>query len=273
MTVLDALAAPFGRVLSRRSVAGDLLRRVRHRLAHDGPNRPIEAVIDAFGATHPRARFVQVGSNDGVRFDPICRQVRSRPWTGVMIEPIPYLFDRLVQNFGPSRRLKLMNVAVSDHAGTQPLYHLEEDASGALPAWYDALGSFRRDVLLSHRDVIPDIEDRVRVLEVPCLPFDEVCERAGLRGIDLVHIDTEGFDFEVVKLIDLPRWQPSMLLYEHLHLKPLDRTACEGHLRDHGFSLLSDGMDTLCVQPAVLATHPRLRVAWEAALAAHPGER
>lgn len=273
MSILDALVAPIGRVLSRRSVAGDLLRRLRHRLVREAPNRPIEAVIDAFGATHPRARFVQVGSNDGVRYDPICRQVRTRPWTGVMIEPIPYLFDRLALHFGSSRRLQLVNAAVSDHVGTQTLYYLEEATSGALPDWYDLLGSFRRDVLVSHRDVIPDIEDRVRELEVPCLPFDLVCERAGMVSLDLVHIDTEGFDFEVVKLIDLPRWQPSVLLYEHLHLSEADRAACEAHLRDHGFRLLSDAMDTLCVQSVALATHPRLAVAWASACEQHGGDR
>lgn len=265
--LLRRLASVAGRVLPRRSAAGDRLRRWRHRLTRTAPTRPIEQVIDAFGRTHPTASFVQVGSNDGVKFDPICLQVRTRGWTGVMVEPVPYLFERLEANHGGGRRVRLENAAVADRTGTQPFYFLARSSGGepALPDWYDALGSFRRDVVLSHREHIPDIDDRLRVLDVPCLTFEDLCRKHALTRLDLVHVDTEGYDYEVLKQVDLGRWAPAVVLYEHKHLRPDERTAAERLLEEHGYDRVSDDTDTLAVRRTSLDAVPSLRAAWDAA--------
>jgi FkbM family methyltransferase len=231
------------------------------------PTRPIERIVDAFAGAHPRASFVQVGSNDGVKFDPICLQIRTRPWTGIMVEPVPYLFARLEVHYGGSRRLRLENSAIADHDGTRPFFFLAE-APGAdgLPDWYDALGSFHRDVVLSHRTHIPDIEDRLQVADVPCLTFESLCRKHGVEQIDLVHIDTEGYDYEVIKLIDLDRWRPAVLLYEHKHLSSDDRLACADHLERSGYAALSDDTDTLAVRRSALDAEPSLAAAWGSAV-------
>jgi FkbM family methyltransferase len=184
-----------------------------------------------------------------------------------MVEPVPYLFDRLQAHFGRSRRVRLENSAIADHDGSQPFYFLAESVGPdvGLPDWYDALGSFRRDVVLSHRDDIPDIEDRLRVIEVPCLTFDSLCRKHAVEHIDLVHIDTEGYDFEVIKLIDLDRWRPTVLLFEHKHLSSDDRAACVQHLEAGGYDLLADDTDTLCVHRTALDADPPLGAAWRAA--------
>src|SRR5207245_6466419 len=44
-------------------------------------------------------RVVQIGSNDGVANDPINESLRARRWSGVLVEPIPYLFERLRANY------------------------------------------------------------------------------------------------------------------------------------------------------------------------------
>ena len=264
--LLDTAAILPKRLLSRHSAAGDALRRWRHRLAGTSrPARPIERVVDAFGRVAPTATFVQIGSNDGVRFDPINRQVRTRRWTGLLVEPVPYLFERLRLHHGGSRRVTPVNVAVAAEDGTRTLYHLAEVAElGSLPPWYDAIGSFDRDVLLGHRDAIPDIEDRVRAIEVPCRTFAGLCETHGLTTVDLIHIDTEGHDWEVLQLVDLARWRPQVVLYEHLHLSPADRAAAAGKLEAAGFRLLADDMDTLAVATSLLTSGP-VADAWRVA--------
>jgi FkbM family methyltransferase len=264
--LIDAAARGARRMLPRHSAAGDRLRRWRHRVGGDAPTRPIEQVIEAFARSHPRASFVQVGSNDGVKFDPICRQVRVRPWTGVMVEPVPYLFERLEAQHGGGRRVRLENAAVADHDGGQPFYFLAEARPGdVVPDWYDALGSFRRDVVLSHREHIPDIEARLQTTEVPCITFEALCRKHGLTRLDLVHIDTEGYDFEVIKLIDLDRWMPTVLLFEHKHLSADDHVACAAHLERHGYDLMADDTDTLCLRRAALDAEPALAAAWRSA--------
>lgn len=261
---IDAAARLLRRAIPRSSALGDRLRRWRHRLAKRPPATPVERLVEAFGRSHPRASFVQVGSNDGVRYDPICAQVRTRPWTGIMVEPVPHLFERLQAHYGSNRRIRLESSAVADHDATQPFWFLADagDDHDGLPDWYDLLGSFRRDVVLSHRDEIPDIEARLRVIDVPCLTFESLCRKHAVERIDLVHIDTEGYDFEVIKLIDLERWQPAAVLFEHKHLSDDDRAACAAHLAAHGYELYADDSDTFCLRRSSLEGDPTLAAVW-----------
>jgi FkbM family methyltransferase len=175
-----------------------------------------------------------------------------------MVEPVPYVFERLRRHHGSNGRLRLVNAAIADHEGTQELWFLPEAEPGAdLPYWYDGLGTLRRDVLLKHTGAIPDVEQRMVRLEVPCLTFDSLCARFGIERLDLVHIDTEGYDFEVVKLIDLDRLRPRLVMFENYHMDPDLHETCLAYLGRHGYEHLADGMDTVCLRTVDLTAGDR----------------
>jgi len=225
---------------------------------------PLAEAVAEFGRAHPEASFVQVGSNDGERLDPLHEQIRHRRWRGVMVEPVPYVFERLRANYGANDRVVLENVAIADADGQRTLYCLPERPPGeGLPEWYDALGSFHREVIARHAHAIPDIEERIIAIEVPCVTFDTLCARNGITELDLVHVDTEGYDFEVIKLIDLERVRPKAVLYEHYHFDPATRRACGKHLADHGYEEIANGMDAFALRLDLLdPRHRRLRRTW-----------
>jgi FkbM family methyltransferase len=204
-----------------------------------------------FAELHPEARFVQIGSNDGIKLDPLRAHILARRWRGVLVEPIPYLYAQLKANYAAcAGRLVFENVAIATTEGTLPFYHLARvaDAKAAgLPNWYDALGSFRRDVIAAHVSVIPDIERRIVEVAVPAITFDTLCRRNGLARIDLLHMDTEGYDFELLKSIDFTRHRPVLVIYEHTHLSRADQAAARAYLEGHGYEGSPDGMDTWCL--------------------------
>ena len=202
---------------------------------------------------------MQIGSNDGEQLDPLRGLIRERGWSGIMVEPVPFVFERLRLNYGDVPGVALENVAIDVADGSRPLYHLPPSDDPDLPPWYDSLGSFDRDVVLKHREFIPDIDERIVSLEVPCLSFDSLCRRHGVERIDLVHIDTEGHDFEILELIDLDRRRPGIVLFEHLHLDPATHRACIDHVGRHGYETMSNAMDTLCLRVAApfVARPPR----------------
>lgn len=73
--------------------------------------------------------FVQVGSNDGSYGDPIRDLViRNTNWKGLFIEPIPFLFERLKQNYNNSERFIFEKIAISTKRGFQKFYYVSEDA-------------------------------------------------------------------------------------------------------------------------------------------------
>lgn len=240
-------------------------RRIWKRLA--GPK-----LLDAFAERYPRAFFVEVGSNDGERFDHLRDLIRGREWRGIMVEPVPYVFARLRDNYGGIDRVALENAAIADRDGTLPLYHLREADPGErerLPGWYDAIGSFSREAVLGHAREIPDIAERLVRTEVPSLTFESLCRKHGVEQIDLLVTDTEGYDFELLRNIDLETRHPRLVVYEHFHFSPDDRRACREYLRDAGYETMEEGFDTWALDPS---EDDRVTEVWRGLRPALPGQ-
>lgn len=243
-----------------------VLRAARGRLPRrrTPPPDPIGRVIFEFARAHPKAFFIQVGANDGVQRDPLRTEILARKWRGIMVEPVPYVYERLRRFTAGEPQLILENVAIADHDGTQELFYLPQSTDAGLPEWYDALASFRKEVVLKHREFIADIDERVASMPVPCVTFDHLCAKHGVTRVDIVQIDTEGYDYEVIKLIDLDRLRPKLVMFEHHHLDGETRAACNAHLQRHGYVGLSHSLDTVCLRAEELDGRNRpLRDLWE----------
>ena len=250
--LLDWVGYRVAQVVPRYSPAWRVLHRVRALLPHRTPDYPSARFLAAFAQRYPRCRFLQIGANDGEQRDPLRLFVETRRWHGVMVEPVPFVFERLRARYQGHPRVQLENSAIADRDGVLPFYHLAQAAPGEeLPRWYDALGSFRREVILKHADMIPDLERRIVQREVPSLSFDSLCAKHGLAEIDLIQIDTEGYDYEIVKRIDFARRRPALLIYEHHHLGPADRAECRAKLAALGYDPVEESLDTV----AFNATH------------------
>jgi FkbM family methyltransferase len=171
-----------------------------------------------------------------------------------MVEPVPYVFERLRRNYAEVAGVVTENVAVADRDGELPFYHLIEPDPAerdGLPSWYDGIGSFSREAVLGHQEHIPDVADRIVQTDVPALTFESLRARHGIERVDLVLVDTEGYDWEIIRNIDLAASKPRLVVYEHFHLSREDRAACRAHLGDFGYETMEEGFDTFCLDVSV----------------------
>lgn len=261
-----ALAASAARRLIKPdSMLATLKSRIARRLRPQA-RHPWSELLECYAALRPRAFFIQIGSNDGAHSDPLRPVILSSHWRGILIEPVPYVFERLRQNYGHIDRLTLANVAIADRDGALPFYHLRKalpEEAGQLPSWYDQLGSFLPEVVLKHKEFIPDIEQRLVCTQVPAITFDTLCRRYGVEQVDLIHIDTEGYDWQIIQMIDWSRVRPKILMFEHHHLGAEARAECETLLRGLGYELKPEWLDTWCLNAAGPAAEDRaLRKLW-----------
>lgn len=248
----------------RRAWRALRFRRLERRLA-------ATRLVRAFADAHPGAFFIEIGSNDGVQHDFLRPYILERNWRGIMVEPVPYVFARLRENYGSLARVELENAAIADRDGTLPFYHLREaspEERERLPGWYDGIGSFDREIVESHANHIPDIEGRVVRSDVRALTFESLCHKHHVSELDLVLVDTEGYDFQIVKGIDLATRHPRLLVYEHFHLAADDRERCARHIRERGYETMEEGFDTWCLDTGV---NDSLTAAWRGLRPAVPG--
>jgi FkbM family methyltransferase len=226
---------------------------------------PVAPVLSAFARTRDcrPVRFIQVGANDGTTGDPLRELSERYRWSGVLVEPVPYVFARLRDARADNPRLRLENAAIAHSDGEAELHHLRERRDGEqLPDWYDQLGSFSLSTILWHEDQIPGLRERLVTTRVATLTFDSLCARHALDAFDLLHIDVEGYDWEVLRQVDLDRYRPAVVLYEHTHLGDGDRAAAVERLSAHGYACHPGRYDTIAVRADVLEREPTLQRVW-----------
>ena len=194
--------------------------------------------------------FIQVGAHDGKSNDSVYPFAREIGWNGILIEPVPYLFDRLVENYRGTSGIAFENAALAEHNGRKCFYRLRETAD-ALPFWYDKIGSLNLEIVLRHRSVIPNIDDYLVQEEVECLTFNSLVARHKVDKIDLIFIDTEGYDLNILKMIDLSRFRPKLIIYEQELLSPSDKVTAHRLLRSYGYVVHPIGMNNAATRTAV----------------------
>ena len=193
--------------------------------------------------------FVQVGSNDGLQGDPIHDLILARKgWRGIFIEPIDFLFRRLRNNYGDSERFIFENVAISTNRETKKFYYVSETAKRErdLPYWHDQLGSFDKNHII--RALGDEMSPYIIEENVECEPLQDILDRNRVDAIDLLHIDTEGFDYKVLSQVDFKRYKPSVILYEHHLLNDDEFGKARQLLRRNGYRVHPHGNDTLAIR-------------------------
>jgi FkbM family methyltransferase len=229
-------------------------------------------LLGAFAELHPKAFFIEIGANDGEQLDPLAPYVRTLPWSGILVEPAPYIFERLRRNHAENERIALERAAIAESDGWQPFYcvvEVDDPVRQGLPEWYDSIGSFDRTTILGHGNEIPDIEDRLVRIDVPCMTFESLCRKHDVTRLDLLLIDAEGYDWNIIRSIDLSIRHPRLLIYEHEHLPEADRARCEGMVREAGYELAALGaLDTWCLDTSISDSLSSL---WREKVRAEPG--
>ena len=173
---------------------------------------------------------IQIGSNDGMMGDPIYTLLHKTPnWNGLFVEPIPYLFERLKSNYDDREGLIFENAAINS-GETQPFYWIDpiaKEENPDLPPWFDQLGSFKEE----HIYGVPEIADILlryrRTSEIQGLTFQQLLDKHCITGFDVLHIDTEGYDWHVLSQVDLYKYQPRIILYEYKCLPTEEKTLAE----------------------------------------------
>lgn len=186
--------------------------------------------------------FLQVGAYDGISGDPIHWYVENCGWNGILVEPQRHGFDRLRENYGDRDGLEFVNAAVAETRERRTLFTLADPHAADLPEWAPQIASFSIENVLKHRHQISDLEGRIVERRVDCVTMEDLVRMAG-GPIDLIQIDTEGFDYEILKMIDFESVRPGIVHFEHKHLGSEDRDAALSLLMRSGYRVLVEPTD------------------------------
>ncbi len=179
--------------------------------------------------------IIQIGAFDGLFADglePIIRNPGN--YMALLVEPQKPAFEKMTTRYSGRPDIKLSNVAISHKDGEIALFSsLSGDSEYA-------------SILPAHRGLIRHKSGGLRAFQVPTLTVESLLRSNHIHRADLLMIDTEGYDFEILKQflrvgVSLPR----LIQLESYHLSPSDRMSLRSILSSHGYLYAETNLDTV----------------------------
>jgi FkbM family methyltransferase len=225
----------------------------------------IGALLERLCSFRQHVDVVQIGSfvgNDGndhlfEALKRLCKDDSDGSVRAVLVEPVQAYFKKLILNYADcTRYINFENVAIATEFGLQRFFILREGAPQAaqeIPEWTWQLGSllenrttelwdqFERDPRI--KQFLLENKEEIRVVGIT---FDQLLLKNKLSKVDFLQIDAEGFDYEIIKSIDLIRQRPTIINYERVLLGD-QQAECVALLRRHGYVVADHSIDTLAV--------------------------
>jgi FkbM family methyltransferase len=251
------------RIVPKQIICG-ALRKLGYELQRTRPEGPaldvplvdvFDLVVSDYLRRNPSPFLVQVGAHDGATDDPVAHLIRRHKLRGLLVEPQPVAFKRLVEQHRGDPQLAFENSLIGARDGEATFYKVREDMPG-LPANLLQSASLDRERVETavrwYRDENPQINGHafalVEEITVPSLTWESLLAKHGVPKIDVLVIDAMGFDYELIKLLPFDRFKPDIIHFEHGLLSAEDQRACIELLVGQGYSLAKVAVDTIAVR-------------------------
>ena len=193
--------------------------------------------------------LVQVGADDGKMNDPVSALVRSQGWRALLIEPVPEFFAALQETYSSVAGIEFVNAACASSAALLPFWQVRN--LNEMPhAWMRGLSTCKREVIRKHFSSESEFEKFVIQVEVNVSKLDDILAARGIEKVDVLVVDTEGYDLEVLKGFDAASYRPELIIAEHHHLSPDERLEMRARLHDAGYLRVVGYFDTYFYRPA-----------------------
>ena len=136
--------------------------------------------------------FIEIGSFDGKEFGFVWG-LANKGWQGILVEPIPENVIRIRKNYKNHKKVKILEVAVSNKKSKIYIYE---------------------DKQLS-TSIKSKNNKKAKKYKVNTLRLEDIClENKVPVGFDFLSIDVEGIEEEVIENFNFKKWMPKMVVIE-----------------------------------------------------------
>ena len=181
-----------------------------------------EHLLHTFFKGKTEGMFIELGALDGVLYSNTKFYEDTLGWKGILIEPVPRLFEMLQNN---RSRCEVHQLAICDQQGE--VEFIGEDAyAGSVHTYGKELMEARKMESKLSSQTYP----------VQAKPFHEIVDHKRIPKVDLLSVDVEGGEYEVLNTFD---WDidVSVVIYESsLKWKQEDLDRCQELMKEKGYT-------------------------------------
>jgi len=183
---------------------------------------------------------IQIGAFDGELCDPLRLSLRDPNISILFVEPQKAPFNALIRAYGGRSNSFFENSAISEVDGQTEMFVPE---GGASPQ-----ASLTRNHLLRF-GLKPS---SANVIKVNSICVSTLLRKHGINAVDVLQIDTEGWDYRILMQFFSSGCSPSIINLETLHLTRVERIDLRLQLRTRGYQYQDYGFDTFAIRTDLL---------------------
>lgn len=187
-----------------------------------------------------KVNFLQIGAMDGVKHDDLYAYVMSYDWTGVLVEPLPDMFEKLIDNYSLKDGLKFENSAITNEDGPATIYRVPTELIGTegVPDWMEGCSTLKTE------GYIDDVVERAVSVEIRGITLKTLYEKYGNK-FEFVQVDTEGFDYDIFIQVIQNGITAELYKIEIAHITYTRAVWMRWVLENQGYKTFIDGYDLI----------------------------
>jgi len=148
----------------------------------------------------------------------------------------------LCKNYKKYPQILKINKAVHPNKKILELYKIDNKKATKYPDWVKGIASLNKNhhkkTKINSKDIIIENVDADTLMNI-------INKNYKYNYIDFIQIDTEGFDYEVVKMIDFDKIKPYIIKYESVNLSKKDKKSLSLTLKKQDYFLFTEIGDTI----------------------------
>ena len=144
----------------------------------------------------------------------------------LLVEPVPHNISAIKENLKEFKNIHLEPVAVASVREIKDFFFVKATSINKLKKhWASGIGSFSKNHLLNHRTKRFLIEeDDIDKIPIKTVKFEDLIEKYSITEIDKILIDIEGYEYEILRDMDLKKVRINSILFEYKHFDGYQKT-------------------------------------------------
>ena len=186
--------------------------------------------------------LIQVGANDGIRFDELKKYIKKEDVKSILIEPVNDYYNKLKESYSNNSNIFLENCAVTETKGEINIYKVNKDFISIYDDHVRGINSLDRNHLIKHK-IKPK---HISLEKVKCMSINDIILKHNISKLDLVYIDAEGYDGNIViNLLEITEQKP-IIIFEFIHIEHNIFKIVMNRLNENGYKCFKVNENIIC---------------------------